>query len=60
MKTTQELLEQAQRCLWLARETTDNKVAAALVAYGCELEARARQIEVLRTQPSQCQSAPAQ
>lgn len=59
MKTTQELLDQAQRCLRLARETTDDKLAGALLAYGCELEARARQMEVLRTQPSQRRREPA-
>ncbi len=58
MKTAQELREKAEQCLRLGRATTDDKVAAALLAYGCELEARARQIEEPRTRPAQPNGRP--
>jgi hypothetical protein len=37
--------EEAQQCSRVADRTWDNKVAAALLAYACELEQRARLIE---------------
>lgn len=35
----------ARHCAQVAGQTVDNKVAAALLAYACELEQRARLIE---------------
>jgi hypothetical protein len=40
-----KLREEARQCVQVADKTADNKVAAALLAYACELEQRARLIE---------------
>lgn len=45
MKTPEEMREEAQRCIRLARQTIDNSVASALLAYAGELEQRAQLIE---------------
>lgn len=45
MKTPEEMREEAQRCIRLARQTIDNSVASALLAYAAELEQRAQLIE---------------
>ena len=44
-KQLKRLREEAQKCFRVADRTADNKVAAALLAYACELEQRARLIE---------------
>jgi hypothetical protein len=45
MKTPQEMREEAERCIRLARQTIDDSVASALLAYACELEQRAHLLE---------------
>jgi hypothetical protein len=45
---TSKLREEAVRCIRVADRTADNKLAAALLAYACELEQRARVIENAR------------
>jgi hypothetical protein len=45
-----KLREEARQCVHVADQTTDNKVAAALLAYACELEQRARLIESAKKQ----------
>jgi hypothetical protein len=40
-----KLRDEARRCVRVADRTADNKIAAALLAYACGLEQRARQIE---------------
>jgi hypothetical protein len=45
VKKQSKLREEAERCVRVADLTADNKVAAALLAYACELEQRARLIE---------------
>lgn len=45
MSKVRRLREEAQRRIQIAKRTADNKVAAALMAYACELEQRARLIE---------------
>jgi hypothetical protein len=44
-KKQSELHDEARQCFRVADLTADNKVAAALLAYACELEQRARLIE---------------
>ena len=44
-KKAKKLREEAQKCVRVADRTTDDKLAAALLAYACELEQRARLIE---------------
>ena len=46
MKTPEEMREEAERCIRLARQTVDDSVASALLAYACELEQRAHLLEV--------------
>lgn len=45
MKTPKDMREEADRCLRLARQTIDDSVASALLAYACELQQRAHLIE---------------
>ena len=45
MKRVRKLREEAQQCFRVANLTADNRVAASLLAYACELEQRARMIE---------------
>ncbi|HXP72617.1 MAG TPA: hypothetical protein VN823_00590 [Stellaceae bacterium] len=45
MKTPEEMRDEAQRCIRLARQTIDNSVASALLAYAGELEQRAQLLE---------------
>jgi hypothetical protein len=45
MRRVKKLRAEAQRCVRVADRTADHKVAAALLAYACELEQRARLIE---------------
>ncbi len=45
MKTSGEMREEAERCIRLARQTIDDSVASALLAYACELEQRAHLLE---------------
>ena len=40
-----KLRNEARRCVRVADRTADNKIAAALLAYACDLEQRARRIE---------------
>jgi hypothetical protein len=44
-KRVNKLREEAQQCIRVADRTVDNKVAAALLAYACELQQRAKLIE---------------
>jgi hypothetical protein len=44
-KTIKELRQESQQCIRVADRTADNKVAAALLAYACELEQRSKLIE---------------
>ena len=44
------LREEAQKCVRVADRTADDKVAAALLAYACQLEQRARLIESAKRQ----------
>ena len=44
-KRVNKLREEAQQCIRVADRTFDNKVAAALLAYACELQQRAKLIE---------------
>jgi hypothetical protein len=44
-KQIKKLREEAQKCVRVADRTVDDKVAAALLAYACQLEQRARLIE---------------
>jgi hypothetical protein len=44
-KQLKKVRDEAQQCFRVADRTVDNKVAAALLAYACELEQRARLIE---------------
>jgi hypothetical protein len=46
MKTAAEMREEAERCIRLARQTIDDSVASALLAYACELQQRAHLLEV--------------
>lgn len=43
-----KLRKEAMACAKIADRTADNKLAAALLAYACELEQRARVIETTR------------
>ncbi len=52
MKTPAEMRAEAERCIRLARQTIDNSVASALLAYACELQQRAHLLEVDETQNS--------
>ena len=45
MKTPEDMRDEAERCVRLARQTIDDSVASALLAYACELEQRARLLE---------------
>jgi|GEM_PF-2811296 hypothetical protein len=45
MKTPKEMREEAERCVRLARQTLDDSVASALLAYACELDQRAQLLE---------------
>ena len=45
MKTAKDMREEAERCVRLARQTIEDSVASALLAYACVLEQRARLIE---------------
>jgi hypothetical protein len=45
MKTAEDMREEAERCIRLARHTIDDSVASALLAYACELEQRAHLLE---------------
>jgi hypothetical protein len=45
MKKMSKLRAEAQHCIRVADRTVDNTVAAALLAYACELEQRAQLIE---------------
>lgn len=45
MKTAAEMREEAERCIRLARQTIDDSVASALLAYACELQQRAHLLE---------------
>jgi hypothetical protein len=45
MKTPEDMREEAERCIRLARQTLDDSVASALLAYACELEQRAHLLE---------------
>ena len=47
-KRLKKLREEARQCVRVADRTADNKVAAALLAYACQLEQRARLIESAR------------
>jgi len=49
---THKLREKARQCVQVADRTVDNKLAAALLAYACELEQRARLIEFTRARSS--------
>jgi len=51
MKRVKKLREEARQCVRVADRTTDNKVAAALLAYACELEQRARLVESAKKKP---------
>ena len=50
MKRVKKLREEARQCVRVADRTADNKVAAALLAYACELEQRARLVESAKRQ----------
>ena len=52
MKTAAEMREEAERCIRLARQTIDDSVASALLAYACELQQRAHLLEVDASQNS--------
>jgi hypothetical protein len=41
MKTSKGMCEGAEWCIRLARQSIDDSVASALLAYACELEQRA-------------------
>ena len=45
MRRVYKLRDEAQQCYRVADRTADNTVAAALLAYACQLEQRARLIE---------------
>jgi hypothetical protein len=45
MKTPADMREEAERCIRLARQTIDDSVASALLAYACELQQRAHLLE---------------
>jgi len=45
MKRVYKLRDEARQCFRVADLTADNRVASALLAYGCEFEQRARLIE---------------
>lgn len=45
MKTAEDMREEAERCIRLARQTIDDSVASALLAYACELQQRAHLLE---------------
>ena len=49
-KQIKKLREEARQCVRVADRTADNKVAAALLAYACQLEQRARLIESAKQQ----------
>jgi hypothetical protein len=44
-KKAKKLRKEAAKCVQIADRTADDRVAAALLAYACELEQRARLIE---------------
>jgi hypothetical protein len=46
MKTPGDMREEAERCIRLARQTIDDSVASALLAYACELQQRAHLLEL--------------
>ena len=48
MRAIDDLRAEARRCLGIVNLTVDDKVAAALLAYACELEQRARLVEAAR------------
>jgi len=48
MMTIDDYRNRAEQCRAIASGTGDNRVAAALLAYACELEQRARLIEIGR------------
>jgi hypothetical protein len=50
MKRIHKLRDEARQCFRVADLTADNTVAAALLAYACELEQRARLIESAKRQ----------
>jgi hypothetical protein len=45
MKMSKDMREEAERCIRLARQTIDDSVASALLAYAGELEQRAQLVE---------------
>ena len=45
MKMSKDMREEAERCIRLARQTIDDSVASALLAYACELEQCAQLVE---------------
>jgi hypothetical protein len=51
VKNVDDLRLEAQRCIGIASQSADNKVAAAFLAYACELEQRARLIEIATNAP---------
>ncbi len=60
MKTAEDMREEAERCIRLARQTMDDSVAAALLAYACELEQRAHLLEDAAAKNSQAGHPPPQ
>ena len=44
-KQLKKLRDEAEKCFLVADRTADNTVAAALLAYACQLEQRARLVE---------------
>jgi hypothetical protein len=59
-KEQSKLRQEAQRCVQVADLTADDKVAAALLAYACELEQRARLIENSKKSKHKSPREPAQ
>jgi hypothetical protein len=51
VKKVDDLRVEAQRCIGIASQSADNKVGAAFLAYACELEQRARLIEITTKAP---------
>jgi hypothetical protein len=45
MKSPEDMREAAERSIRLARQTIDDSVASALLAYACELQQRAYLLE---------------
>ena len=55
-----KLRSEARQCVRVADRTADNKIAAALLAYACELEQRARQIDNAKVRYRKSSSPPEQ